>query len=147
MWQEHNNRFSKTILAEGRVNVWDFVAVVLVVSLLVLMGKGAVSMHTPYLVGDELAIRLDPSYLPGYALRSVLRMLIALVFSLLLTFVFGTWAAKSKRAEGIILATVDVLQSAPVLSFLAIAAPMFISFFPGSLFGRSARQFWGQPPF
>ena len=31
--------------------------------------------------------------------------------------------------------TVDVLQSAPVLSFLAIATPLFIGFFPGSLLG------------
>jgi NitT/TauT family transport system permease protein len=135
MWEAHNNRFTKTILTGGRVNVWDFLALILVLSLIVLLGKGAAGMHTPYLIGDELAIHLDPSYLPGYALRSVMRMLIALGFSLLLTFIFGTWAAKSKRAEGIILATVDVLQSAPVLSFLAIAAPLFIGFFPGSLVG------------
>ena len=94
MWQAKNNRFSKVLLNPGRVNWWDLIALALVLSLIILLGKGAAAMHTPYAIGDEMVIHLDLAYLPGYALRSMVRMLIALGFSLCLTFVFGTWAAK-----------------------------------------------------
>ena len=45
---------------------------------------------------------------------------LGIIFSLLATFIFGTWAAKSKRAEEVIVPAVDVLQSVPVISFLSI---------------------------
>ena len=92
-------------------------------------------MRSPYAVGELLVIHLDPWYLPDYALRTVTRLLMALFFSLMLTFVFGTLAAKNRKAETFILAAVDVLQSIPVLSFLAMLAPLLIGLFPGSLLG------------
>ena len=48
---------------------------------------------------DQVAdINLDPSFLPGYALRTTLRMAAALVGSLPFTFTYAVWAAKSRRA-------------------------------------------------
>src|SRR5690606_21289207 len=44
-------------------------------------------------------IPLDMWNLPSYAADTVVRMFIALFFSLLASFIFGAWAAKSKRAE------------------------------------------------
>ena len=54
-----------------------------------------VKWHSPYQIGQILPISLDPHYLPLYALRTVLRLLVALGFSFLFTFIFATWAAKS----------------------------------------------------
>jgi len=62
-------------------------------------------------------------------------MLVALVFSLLFTFTFATWAAKSARAEKIIIPMIDVLQSVPILGFLSVSVAGFIALFPGSLLG------------
>jgi len=73
--------------------------------------------------------------LPGYALESVLRMLIAMIFSLLFTLTVGTLAAKNKHAERIIIPIIDILQSVPVLGFLSISIASFIALFPNSIMG------------
>ncbi|MBX3708259.1 MAG: ABC transporter permease subunit [Gammaproteobacteria bacterium] len=92
-------------------------------------------MVTPYQLGQVTPISLDPVMLPFYASRTVVRMLIALCVSLLFTFIFATWAAKSHRAEKIIIPVIDVLQSVPILGFLSITIAGFIGLFPGSLLG------------
>jgi ABC-type anion transport system duplicated permease subunit len=50
--------------------------------------------------------------LPYYAGRSTLRMFIALGFSLLFTLACGYIAAKSRRAERLLIPLLDILQSA-----------------------------------
>ncbi len=135
MLGEHNDRFSRTMLKRELPTLWDLLAFALLVGLLTLLGLGAAEMRSPYQVGEQLVIHLDPAYLPNYALRTVIRLLIALGFSLILTFVFGTLAAKNRKAETFIIASVDVLQSIPVLSFLAMLAPLLMGLFPGTLLG------------
>lgn len=117
------------------LNEWDLIALFLIFAIVALFGWGAMQMTQPYSLGTVPPIQLDSSYLPIYAIRTVLRMGIALFFSLLFTFTVGAWAAKSKRAEKIIVPLVDVLQSIPVLSFLSISIPIFIALFPDSLLG------------
>ncbi|WP_242604216.1 ABC transporter permease [Legionella beliardensis] len=92
-------------------------------------------MAVPYQLGDPLPISLDPSKLPFYAARTVLRMFIALILSILFTFIVGTLASKNRRAEQIIIPAIDILQSVPVLSFLSITVTGFIHLFPNSLLG------------
>ncbi len=62
-------------------------------------------------------------------------MAIALLFSLLFTFIFGTAAAKNKYAEQVIIPGIDILQSVPIYGFLSITITGFITLFPGSLLG------------
>ena len=125
----------KRYLVSRAMNSWDFVLLVCVIFVLFLSGWAGQQMATPYAVGQALPISLHPTALPFYALRTVLRMFIALGFSLLFTFVIGTLAAKNKRAERVIIPMIDVLQSVPVLSFLAITVTGFIHLFPGRLLG------------
>lgn len=122
----HLNRF---------INRWDLLLLLLFFSLIFFLSQAGKQMVGPYQLGEPLPISLDPSQLPFYALRTVLRMFIALFFSLVFTFTFGTLAAKNKRAEQLIIPTIDVLQSVPVLSFLSITVMGFIHLFPGSLLG------------
>jgi NitT/TauT family transport system permease protein len=117
------------------INGWDLLLLVALIFVLFSLGRAGQQMATPYAIGQPLPISLDPTSLPFYALRTVLRMFIALSFSLLFTFVIGTLAAKNKRAERVIVPMIDVLQSVPVLSFLAITVTGFIHLFPGSLLG------------
>jgi NitT/TauT family transport system permease protein len=100
-----------------------------------MLGFGAQQMATPYHIGQQLSIHLNPSYLPYYALRTIMRMVIAMVCSLLFTFVVGTLAAKNKHAEKIIIPIIDILQSVPILGFLSITIIFFIAIFPNSLLG------------
>lgn len=127
--------FSNKKGATRLISPWDILVFLLIIGLLFLLSWGAQQMTTPYHMGKPIPISLSPEYLPTYALRTVLRMFIALLFSLLFTFIFGTWAAKSKRAGELIVPTIDVLQSVPVLSFLSITVVGFIRLFPGSQLG------------
>ncbi|ATW02087.1 sulfonate ABC transporter permease [Candidatus Legionella polyplacis] len=92
-------------------------------------------MVYPYKIGQKLPISLSLFKLPLYSLRTVLRMFIALILSILFTFVFGTFAAKSNKAEKIIIPLIDILQSVPVLSFVSITVNSFVYLFPGCLLG------------
>ncbi len=139
MPRHHDKTFAKNEVTSWSLpNYWDGIALILVIGLLVLIGFAAHDMTVSYQLGEPTPISLDPSYLPYYALRSVLRMLIALGCSVIFTFIFGTWAAKSTRAERIIIPLIDVLQSVPVLGFLSIAIVPFLALFPGSLLGPEA---------
>lgn len=117
------------------VNRWDIFLLILIFAGLFFLGWASQQMTAPYSVGEGLPISLSPLELPFYALRTVIRMFIALFFSILFTFIVGTLAAKYKKAEQIIIPGIDILQSVPVLSFLAITVTGFIHLFPGSLLG------------
>ena len=116
-------------------NLWDIIAFLLVMGLITLLAWGSRQMAVPYTPGQEIPLSLDPSCLPLYALRTVLRMVAALIFSLIFTFTYATLAAKSRRAEELLVPILDILQSVPILGFLSITVTGFIAMFPGSLFG------------
>lgn len=80
-------------------------------------------------------VSTDPVHLPGYALRSLSRMFIALGLSVGFTFVYGTAAARSRRAEKVLLPALDILQSVPILGYLSITVTAFLALFPHSLLG------------
>ncbi|AJE02194.1 sulfonate ABC transporter permease [Geobacter pickeringii] len=121
-----------------RLNPWDVVAFLLVMGIVTLLAWGSRQMAVPYTPGEQIPLSLDPVRLPVYALRSVLRMAAALVCSLLFTFSYATLAAKSRRAEAVLIPVLDILQSVPILGFLSVTVTGFIALFPGSLLGVEA---------
>lgn len=129
------NTFINVYQKKAYPNHWDIVALFFVLSVIMLLAWNAKQMAVPYELGQPTPISLNPNYLPGYALRTVSRMFLALFFSLLFTFIFATWAAKNKRAERIIIPCIDILQSVPILGFLSISVVGFIALFPNSLLG------------
>lgn len=129
------NSFMTAYRARLYPNYWDMLALLFVIAVITLFAWSAKQMATPYQLGQVIPISLDTAVLPMYAARTVVRMLIALFFSLLFTFIFGTWAAKSKRAARIIIPMIDVLQSVPILGFLSVTVAGFIGLFPGSMLG------------
>ena len=97
--------------------------------------QSLVGFHPP----DVLpVVSLDPANLPNYAARSTLRMFIALGLSTVFTLAYGYAAARSRRAETVLVPLLDILQSVPVLGFLSITVTGFIALFPGSLLGLEA---------
>src|SRR3990167_6791478 len=129
------NKFATSIRVKWYPNYWDTIALLLVLAVISLFAWVAKQMATPYQLGQTIPISLNPAVLPFYAGRTVVRMLIALFFSLLFTFIFGTWAAKSRHAERIIIPAIDILQAVPILGFLSVTIASFIRLFPGSLLG------------
>ena len=89
---------------------------------------------------NESPISLDYWQLPYYALRTALRMFTALAFSLFFTFTYATLAAKSRRAEIILIPVLDILQSVPILGFLSFTVTFFLELFPGNTLGANSRR-------
>lgn len=116
-------------------NLWDLIAFCIIFAVFALLAWGAHQISVPYQLGQPLHLSLDPHYLPFYAVRTLLRMLIALGLSLLFTFTVATWAAKSRYAEQIIIPFIDVMQSIPVLPMISLTVVGFIHLFPNSLLG------------
>ncbi len=116
-------------------NRWDLLAVPLILGILFLLAAGARQMALPLAAPQAIQLSLDPAYLPGYALRTTLRMLAAMGFSLLFTFTYATAAAKSRRAELVLVPVLDVLQSVPVLGYVSFTVTFFLALFPGSVLG------------
>jgi NitT/TauT family transport system permease protein len=62
-------------------------------------------------------------------------MLIAMALSLIFTFTYATFAAKSKRAEKVLVPLLDILQSVPILGFISITVVFFMALAPGRVLG------------
>jgi NitT/TauT family transport system permease protein len=125
-------RFARREFAPNR---FDLIALVLIGAAAVLVVHGAQQMSLPVGHLQSEPVVLDPWRLPGYALRSTLRMFAAIFASLLFTFVVATLAAKSRKAELVIVPALDILQSIPVFGFLTFTVTFFIGLFPTSELG------------
>jgi NitT/TauT family transport system permease protein len=118
-----------------RPNIWDAVALVLVIGAMVLLVYGGEETTLPLSALQVTPVSLDPANLPHYALRTTMRMLLAIVCSIIFTFIYAAVAAKSRRAEMVLIPLLDILQSVPILGFLTFTVVFFLNLFPGSVFG------------
>jgi NitT/TauT family transport system permease protein len=128
-------RFARRRLAPNRA---DLMTLFLIAGLAVLIAHGAQQMGRPLSQLSMAPVSLDIARLPGYAVLTTLRMFVALFFSLLFTFVVATLAAKSRKAELVIIPALDILQSVPVLGFLTFTVTFFMGLFPGQELGVEA---------
>jgi NitT/TauT family transport system permease protein len=78
----------------------------------------------------EMVVSLSPRSLPLYAFYSVVRIGLAYLLSLVFAISYGYIAAYNVRAEKVMIAVLDVLQSIPVLSFLPPVMLAMIALFP-----------------
>jgi NitT/TauT family transport system permease protein len=113
---------------------WDLLAFVLVFAFFVYVAQAAHGLTGSLARLEATPISLAPSALIGYAARTALRMLIAMLASLLFTFTYATLAAKSRRAEVILVPLLDFLQSVPILGF-SITIVFFLQLTPGRVAG------------
>ena len=113
---------------------WDLLAFVLVAAVFVYVAQAAHGLSGSLARLQATPISLAPSALVGYAARTALRMLIAMLASLLFTFTYATLAAKSRRAEVILVPLLDFLQSVPILGF-SITIVFFLQLTPGRVAG------------
>jgi NitT/TauT family transport system permease protein len=114
---------------------WDVLAVLLILGLLVFLGEASRHLFEPLAELEKTPPSLDPRNLPEYAARTTLRMLIAMVLSLLFTFTYATLAAKNKRAERLLVPLLDILQSVPILGFISVTVVFFMALAPGRVLG------------
>jgi NitT/TauT family transport system permease protein len=86
-------------------------------------------------VPAQADISQSPRALPLYALYSVVRIGVAYALSLAFALAYGYLAARSKRAEIVLVPLLDILQSIPVLSFLPGVMLAMVALFPHSQLG------------
>ncbi|NIF44436.1 ABC transporter permease subunit [Burkholderia sp. Tr-862] len=116
-------------------NRWDAVAFPLIIGILAMAIVGFHQTLAPIATLQTQKISLDPSNLPEYALRTTLRMLAAMVASLVFTLVYGTLAAKSRRVGMVLIPILDILQSVPVLGYISFTVTFFLALLPGRVLG------------
>src|SRR5499433_962064 len=114
---------------------WDFLAILLILGLLIFLGGASRNLFEPLAELQRQPPSLDPRNLPEYAARTTLRMLIAMVLSLLFTFTYATLAAKSRTAGRLLIPLLDILQSVPILGFISVTIVFFMALAPGRVLG------------
>jgi NitT/TauT family transport system permease protein len=126
----------REVLRGRRLNLADVVVGVAIIAVLYAVVRLGQSMAVNFTPGrTRVRLSADITEVPYYAARSLLRMFIALALSTVFTLVYGTAAARLRRAGKVLIPVLDVLQSIPILVFLPIALTIFIKVFPGSLLG------------
>jgi NitT/TauT family transport system permease protein len=128
-------RFEPFVFVSEQATRWDLIAIVLVIGLLTFFAEASRGLLEPLSKLQAAPLSLSPALLPVYAARTTLRMFAAMGLSLLFTFTYATWAAKSPRAEKILIPILDILQSVPILGFLSVTIVFFLSLVPGRVLG------------
>jgi NitT/TauT family transport system permease protein len=130
-------RFNNIASVGRRVlpNQWDLIALAGIMAVLTAVAQSYHGISAPLPAPNEPVVSLDYANLPYYALRTTLRMFAALIASLVFTFTYATLAAKSRRAEMVLIPILDILQSVPVLGFLSFTVTFFLGLFPGNTLG------------
>src|ERR1700735_3811954 len=129
------NRFELPAFLRDVVTRWDVLAFIVVIGLVVFLGETSRGLFAPLSQLQLSPISLDPWHLPEYAARTTFRSVAALALSLLFTFTYATWAAKSARAEKLLVPILHILQSVPILGFISITVVFFLSLVPGRVLG------------
>ena len=116
-------------------NHWDLIALAVIMAVLAGIARTYHGVTAPLPAANEPVVSLDYWMLPYYALRTALRMFAALAASFVFTFIYATLAAKSRRAEMVLIPVLDILQSVPILGFLSFTVTFFLGLFPGNVLG------------
>lgn len=111
-----------------RLLSWGDLVVLVIIAVLIYSGV-RLAFRTPSVI-EGPQISRAPTSLPWYAVLSVGRVFAAYGLSLLFTFLYGSAAARNRRAEQILLPLLDVLQSVPILSFLPVVLLSFSAILP-----------------
>jgi NitT/TauT family transport system permease protein len=80
-------------------------------------------------------INLDFVSLITYSLRTMFRMIIAIIISVIFSVCYATLAAKNIKAEQILIPTLDILQSVPILGYISFTVAGFVALAPNKVLG------------
>ncbi|MFZ1990147.1 MAG: ABC transporter permease subunit, partial [Alphaproteobacteria bacterium] len=114
---------------------WDVIAALLVAGAIVALADASHGANRTLSALSRAPISLAPWHLVDYAAHTTLRMLAALLLSLVFTFTYATLAARNRRAEMILVPLLDILQSVPILGFISVTIVFFMSLAPGRVLG------------
>jgi NitT/TauT family transport system permease protein len=111
----------------------DVLAVAIVVA--IIYGVAGLTREATGIMRPTVEIDLSPLALPKYTFLSLSRGVAAYILSLAFTLIYGTWAAKDRVAERVLVPILDILQSIPVLGFMPGLIIGMVVLFPHSNIG------------
>ncbi len=117
----------------SRWSIGDVLLPLAIISLIFIVVQTASKFTGIY--DDEYVINLSLSFLPTYALQTLVRMLAAYGLSLVFSLVYAYVAYRSTTWSKVLIPLLDILQSIPVLSFLPAVVLALVSLFPGQRLG------------
>jgi len=115
--------------------LFNMLAFLLVAGAFVFLAMGFKAISAPISILQSEHISLDPVNLLEYSMRTTLRMLIAMIISVIFALGYASLAAKSKHAEEILVPLLDILQSVPILGYISFTVTGFMLLFPNSMMG------------
>ncbi|WP_395947133.1 ABC transporter permease subunit [Caedibacter taeniospiralis] len=122
----------------------DVMFVALVAAAVGLVCYALVGMHQSFINESSMAvISLEPSHLPYYTLRTVMRLLIGMIWSFAFALIIGYSCAKNKHVARILLPIINFMESVPLLGFLTFTTVFFLFLFPHSVMGLEAAAIFG----
>ncbi|NBX03453.1 MAG: ABC transporter permease subunit [Alphaproteobacteria bacterium] len=139
MWDIKRHTIDQTsavrATVRSRLTWFDLVAFALVGGMLAFVAWGMREFSAPISELKFHTITLDFANLPEYAMRTTLRMLVAVAISFLFTLCYATLAAKSRKAGQVMVPMLDIMQSIPVLGYISFTVTAFVGLFPHSMMG------------
>jgi NitT/TauT family transport system permease protein len=106
-----------------------------IVASLIFFGWGDAQLETPVHEMSQQAINLDGYNLFFYSARTMLRMIIGIIISVIFSVCYATLAIKSKKAEQVLIPILDILQSVPILGYMSFTVAGFVSLAPDTVLG------------
>lgn len=124
------------------VNLYDFLFWGLIAIIASLLSYGYQMMHAHW-DGGALTVNTHFKSLPYYTLRTIMRLMYGLFFSLLFAFIAGTLAAKNKHAARVILPFINFMESVPLVGFLTFSIVFFMHLYPNNIMGLEYTAIFG----
>lgn len=135
--RKHNIITSRLALSKrDNAIIFNILSILIVIAFFFLISNISLSFKKPLnsIVTADF-ISLESSNLFYYSFRTLVRMLIAIVCSIIFAVFYGTLAAKNKYAEQILVPLLDILQSVPILGYISFTVTLFLNLFPGKVIG------------
>ena len=120
---------------QKKFNIWDVVALTLVIWIFVLLKNTVGYMSSPVPTNLTQPLSLNIEHLPEYVLRSLTRIALALAASITFSIIYALIAAKNKYLQKPMIALLDIMQSIPILGYMSFTITGFIALAPNSILG------------
>ncbi|CUY25104.1 Bicarbonate transport system permease protein CmpB [Serratia marcescens] len=127
-----NNR-GTSVFRKSYLN--DFIVIAIGVFFIAFFIRAWGDMHGDFNEQNVSAISLDAWNLLYYSLRTSMRFLLGMAWSLLFSVVFAVLAARYTPLRRVILPFVNFMESVPLVGFLTFTTVYFLNLYPHSVMG------------
>ncbi len=138
-----NIPFTPKIERNFKANWCDLIAFTIFFISIGLYVYGWEGMNAPYNSVASNQISLNPAELPYYTLRTTMRLVIGMFFSMIFAIVVGAGSAKNKHISRVMLPFINFMESVPLLGFLTFTTIFFLTMFPNSVMGLEGAAIFG----